>query len=100
MFIGPFAWSDYGYPNNTMSLSNRSSSMNVNGTKAKREQLLNRSPKRERFIPNNLTMKWNKLAVPNANCSLGAVHMSRANPANRADLSHENLYFSTKYRFI
>ena len=26
---------------------------------------------------------------------LGAVHMSRANPANRADLSHENLYFST-----
>ena len=27
---------------------------------------------------------------------LGAVHMSRASPANRADLSHENLYFSTK----
>ena len=27
--------------------------------------------------------------------SLGAVHMSRASPANRADLSHENLYFST-----
>ena len=26
---------------------------------------------------------------------LGAVHMSRATPANRADLSHENLYFST-----
>ena len=26
---------------------------------------------------------------------LGAVHMSRASPANRADLSHENLYFST-----
>ena len=25
----------------------------------------------------------------------GAVHMSRASPANRADLSHENLYFST-----
>ena len=25
--------------------------------------------------------------------SLGAVHMSRASPANRADLSHENLYF-------
>ena len=24
----------------------------------------------------------------------GAVHMSRAIPANRADLSHENLYFS------
>ena len=24
-----------------------------------------------------------------------AVHMSRASPANRADLSHENLYFST-----
>ena len=24
---------------------------------------------------------------------LGAVHMSRASPANRADLSHENLYF-------
>ena len=22
-------------------------------------------------------------------------HMSRASPANRADLSHENLYFST-----
>ena len=27
--------------------------------------------------------------------NLGAVHMSRASPANRADLSHENLYFST-----
>ena len=27
--------------------------------------------------------------------ALGAVHMSRASPANRADLSHENLYFST-----
>ena len=26
---------------------------------------------------------------------LGAVHMSRASLANRADLSHENLYFST-----
>ena len=26
---------------------------------------------------------------------LGAVHMSRASRANRADLSHENLYFST-----
>ena len=26
---------------------------------------------------------------------LRAVHMSRASPANRADLSHENLYFST-----
>ena len=26
---------------------------------------------------------------------LGAVHMSRAGPANRADLSHKNLYFST-----
>ena len=26
---------------------------------------------------------------------LGAVHMSRARPANRADLSHENLDFST-----
>ena len=26
---------------------------------------------------------------------LGAVHMSRASPANRADLSDENLYFST-----
>ena len=50
-------------------VTNRSSSINVNGTKAKREQLLNRSPKRERFIPNNLTMKRNKLAVPNATCS-------------------------------
>ena len=27
---------------------------------------------------------------------LGAVHMSRASPANRADLGHENLYFYTK----
>ena len=27
--------------------------------------------------------------------NLGAVHMSQASPANRADLSHENLYFST-----
>ena len=27
--------------------------------------------------------------------SLGAVHMSLASSANRADLSHENLYFST-----
>ena len=27
--------------------------------------------------------------------SLGAVHMSRASPANQADLSHENLYFLT-----
>ena len=26
---------------------------------------------------------------------LGTVHMSRASPANRDDLSHENLYFST-----
>ena len=26
---------------------------------------------------------------------LGAVHMSWASPANRADSSHENLYFST-----
>ena len=26
---------------------------------------------------------------------LGAVQPSRASPANRADLSHENLYFST-----
>ena len=26
---------------------------------------------------------------------LGAAHMSRASPANQADLSHENLYFST-----
>ena len=26
---------------------------------------------------------------------LGADYMSRASPANRADLSHENLYFST-----
>ena len=25
----------------------------------------------------------------------GAVYMSRASPANRADLGHENLYFST-----
>ena len=25
----------------------------------------------------------------------GAVHMRWASPANRADLSHENLYFST-----
>ena len=24
----------------------------------------------------------------------GAVHMSRASPANRADLSHENFFFS------
>ena len=31
---------------------------------------------------------------------LGAVHMSRASPANRADLSQENLYFSTTLRFI
>ena len=29
------------------------------------------------------------------NSPLGAVHISRASPANRADLSHENLYFST-----
>ena len=29
------------------------------------------------------------------NLFLGAVHMSRASPANRADLSHENLYFLT-----
>ena len=27
--------------------------------------------------------------------NLGAVHMSRASLANRADLSHENLYFWT-----
>ena len=26
---------------------------------------------------------------------LGAVHMSRASPVNRANLSHENLYFPT-----
>ena len=31
---------------------------------------------------------------------LVAVHMSQASPANRADLSHENLYLSTTYRFI
>ena len=31
----------------------------------------------------------------NIKLQLGAVHMSRASPANRADLSHENLYFST-----
>ena len=30
-----------------------------------------------------------------ATVELGAVHMSRASPANRADLNHENLYFST-----
>ena len=34
------------------------------------------------------------------NWNLGVGHMSRASPANRADLSHENLYFSTTYRFI
>ena len=28
-------------------------------------------------------------------CHLGAVHMIRASPVNRADLSHESLYFST-----
>ena len=32
---------------------------------------------------------------PDLQIYLGAVHMSRASPANRADLSHENLYFST-----
>ena len=26
--------------------------------------------------------------------------MSRASPANRADLSHENIYFATTERFI
>ena len=26
---------------------------------------------------------------------LGAVYMNQASPANRADLGHENLYFST-----
>ena len=31
---------------------------------------------------------------PEIDCKLRAVHMSRASPANRADLSHENLYFS------
>ena len=31
----------------------------------------------------------------NIKLQLGTVHMSRASPANRADLSHENLYFST-----
>ena len=30
-----------------------------------------------------------------AETKLGAVHMSLASPANRVDLSHENLYFST-----
>ena len=33
--------------------------------------------------------------VASENQGLGAVHMSRATPANRAHLSHENLYFST-----
>ena len=32
--------------------------------------------------------------------ALGAVHMSRASPANWADLSHENLYFLKTQRFI
>ena len=35
------------------------------------------------------------LQIVMAFCMLGPVHMSRASPANRADLSHENLYFST-----
>ena len=35
------------------------------------------------------------LKLPEPSTDLGAVHMSRASPANRADLSHENLYFST-----
>ena len=33
--------------------------------------------------------------IDNVSGVLGAVHMNRASPANRADLSHENLYFST-----
>ena len=41
-----------------------------------------------------------KFACKQLETILGAVYMSRASPANRADLSHENLYFSTTYRFI
>ena len=38
---------------------------------------------------------WYSTAT-HAKCDvLGPVHMSRASPANRADLNHENLYFST-----
>ena len=40
----------------------------------------------------NLRIRAGILSTPVA---LGAVHMSRASPANRADLSHENRYFST-----
>ena len=42
--------------------------------------------------PNFALLGWPNFAL------LGAVHMSRASrasPANRADLSHENPYFST-----
>ena len=40
----------YAYRKNIMSLRHRSSSMNVKGTKAKREQLLTRSFQEERFF--------------------------------------------------
>ena len=63
------------------------------------------------FFPNliHLALDWNTknyinlykhhlLLYPYCTLSkllVGAVHMSRASPANRADLSHENRYFST-----
>ena len=55
--------------------------MSPERVKSKRESMRNV----ERFL------YVNTIAAEN----LGAVHMSRASPANRADLSHENLYFST-----
>ena len=41
------------------------------------------------------TLRYDTVEVENGLNALGAVHVSRASPANRADLSHENLYFST-----
>ena len=42
-----------------------------------------------------VTIKPEQAIGTHPDIGLGAVYMSRDSPANRADLSHENLYVST-----
>ena len=62
-------------------------SFTVNANKGSAGKLL--------YYAKYLSKYFNTILIDKFKCDLGAVHMSRASPANRADLSHENLYFST-----
>ena len=54
----------------------------------------------DEFLHEKLSVKYGWVHMSRFSHWLGAVHMSRASQANWADLSHENLYFSTTQRFI